>query len=445
MTIRTKAALGAAGTVALLGLAGPATAATVPWIGTAGNWNDPANWNHPTPGSIPTTADDGRISNGGTATISGDHSVGSVTVADTTGTTGNLVMTGGSLTTTNTDIRIGGNGNTTGGTGTFTQSGGVVNMNAGNLNLGLGTLAAGTYNMSGGSLQINSANIIAVGNRGNGNLNMTGGTVYVRSAGTNSLTGLLNVGRNPAGATANGNLNLSGGTIAVANVRFGNGATSTASVNLITVAGTGRLITDSISVQANHGGSNTFNFTGGTINAETISIPLTNAGGRLAPMTVDFLGGAQVGATNISQLPIDPIGITTFLNNSGYTQGPTGILEIDIIGVGSHDRVDIGGGANAASADLAGTIAVNLLGGFDPALGQTFDVLTADTITNTALATGLTPSGHTFVPSIESGGDGRQILRLTVAEVPEPGGFVVLGAASLGLASRGARKRKPKR
>jgi hypothetical protein len=292
--------------------------------------------------------------------------------------------------------------------------------------------------MSGGSLQINSANIIAVGNRGNGALNMTGGSIYVRAGTNNALTGLLNVGRNPAGATANGNLNLSGGTIAVATVRFGNGATSAASVNMITVAGTGRLITDSISVQANHGGSNTFNFTGGTINAETISIPLTNSGGRLAPATIDFLGGAQVGATNISQLPIDPIGTTTFVGNVGYTQGPAGILEIDI-DPSRNDRVQL----TAGTATLAGTINVNLLGGFDPAVGQAFDVLNALDITGAPVVTGLTPSGHMFVSSIEPTIEG-ETLRLTVTQVPEPGIFPLGAAAALALSRGRLRKRKPK-
>ena len=36
------------------------------------------------------------------------------------------------------------------------------------------------------------------------------------------------------------------------------------------------------------------------------------------------------------------------------------------------------------------------------------------------------------------------ILRLTLAQVREPGGIVALGATALGLASRGSGKRKPK-
>jgi hypothetical protein len=76
-----------------------------------------------------------------------------------------------------------------------------------------------------------------------------------------------------------------------------------------------------------------------------------------------------------------------------------------------------------------------------PGLGSTFDIVTADTIANGALITRLTPSGHRFLPSIETGGDGRQVLRLTVSEVPEPGVVTLVGAA-LTLCSRRPRRYK---
>jgi PEP-CTERM motif len=445
MISHSKKALAAVGTVALLGLAGEARAAVVLWTNAAaGNWNDPANWNNPTtPGALPAPPDDARISNGGTATLDTNQTVGSVTVADATGTSGNLIMTGGALTTTNTDIRIGGNGNATGGTGTFTQSGGAVNMNAGNLNLGLGTLANGTYNMSGGSLQINSANIIAVANRGNGTLNMSGGTIFIRGSAGTVASAVLNVGRNVAGATANGSVTLSGGTIASPNVRFGNAANSTASVNTFNLLGTGTLLTDLLTTFAGHGGSNTFDFTGGTLTAENLGMPLTNNGGKLAPANIDFTAAATAAVADISQLPINPIGSTVFSANNSYIQGPAGTLAIDIAGPGSNDLVDIGAAANIGTATLAGTIAVNLLNGYDPALGTTFDVLTADTITSTALPTGLTPSGNGFSASVITGGgaDGRDLLRVTVVEVPEPATFTLLGIAGFGLLGRRSRRK----
>jgi hypothetical protein len=76
-----------------------------------------------------------------------------------------------------------------------------------------------------------------------------------------------------------------------------------------------------------------------------------------------------------------------------------------------------------------------------PGLGSTFDIVTADTIANGALITRLTSSGHRFLPSIETGGDGRQVLRLTVSEVPEPGVVTLVGAA-LTLCSRRPRRYK---
>ena len=280
---RYKSVYAAAGAVAFLGLAAQAPGAIIhstnPGVGA---WSEPTNWDL---GVAPVAGDDVRINNGGTAVIDDTTSAAAlfVQLATAAASLGNLRMTGGTLTTTS-DVRVGGIGLTTvGGTGTFDQSGGVINLNGGNVNVAIGPQTVGVYNLSGGSIQVNSSNIIAVGNRGTGTINQTGGTIYIRGTATNAAGGLFNIGRNAANATAVGNVNLSGGTIAAALVRYGNGSNSAGSTNSFTLSGTGRLITDSILVFANHNGTNLFNFNGGTLNAETISIPLTNTGGRLAP------------------------------------------------------------------------------------------------------------------------------------------------------------------
>src|SRR5688572_21767193 len=136
------------------------------WDGTVGNWNDPVNW---LTDVLPGPADAGRINNGGTALIDdigGAVASGFVILADAPGTSGNLRMTGGSLTTA-FDIRIGGNAAASGGTGVFDHTAGPIVMNGGNVNVGFGTntngtTGIGTYNMSGGSLQLSGSNIFAV-------------------------------------------------------------------------------------------------------------------------------------------------------------------------------------------------------------------------------------------------------------------------------------------
>src|SRR5439155_113797 len=163
----------------------------------------------------------------------------------------------------------------------------------GNMNLGFGSAGAnGTYTLSGGSFQLNSTNsIVAVANRGTAVINQSGGTFYVKS-GANTLTGLLNIGRNVVNGTAAGTVNLSGGT--------------------------------------------------------------------------------------------------TVFGNNNYVQAALGTYAVDIGGIGSNDVIDAGAGSNTGSITLAGSINVNLLNGFDPAPGSTFDIATADTLTSAALVNGTT-------------------------------------------------------
>jgi hypothetical protein len=443
MSRRTKSRIAAAGTLAFLGIAPSARAVDYFWNNAGvGNWNDPANWtNNTTPNTIPGAGDPGFINNGGTAVIDSSMNLtaGFAIMGRTTGESGTLQMTGGSL-ATGSDVRVGGNSGTGGGTGRLDQSGGAITLNGGNLNVGFGSAgggAVGVYDLSGGSLQVSSGFIAAVGNRGNGTINQTGGTLYVRG-GTSAATAEIQLGRNIAAGTGSGLYNLSGGVAAAAQLRFGGAnSTNTASINTFNLSGTGKLITNTISV-VNTGATNTFNFTGGTLSVANVNIPLVNNGGTLNP------GGANFAAApaDISGLVETVIGTTTFGGNNSYTQGPAGILGIDIAAPATNDLVDIGLGTNTGSANLAGTIAVNLLNNFDPALGSTFDVLTADSIVNAAVPTGLTPGGHLFLPSIEIGGDGRQVLRLTVAEVPEPAAFTLLGIAGLTLTTRRPRRKQ---
>jgi fibronectin-binding autotransporter adhesin len=343
---------------------------------------------------------------------------------------GSLTMSGGSLTTTSSDIRIGGNSLTTGGTGTFTQSGGTVLMNAGNLNIGQGSAGAvGTYNMSGGALVINSNNIMAVGNRGTGTVNQTGGSIYVRGAGAGTGTAVVQLGRNVAAGTGNGTYLLSGGTLTAFNTQFGNAAGIAGSTNTFTLSGTGKLITNNISI-LNTAATNTFNFIGGTLNANNVSIPLVNNGGTLAPGLINFAVSDTNGAT------LNAIGTTFFTGNNNYTQNATGIYAVDIASLGSNDLIDAGAGTNTGSITLAGSINVNLLSAFDPAIGSTFDIATADTLNSLAVVNGTTPGGNLFQQSIVTGGDGRQVLRLTVVAAPEPGTMAALGLSSLAFMLR---------
>jgi hypothetical protein len=405
-----------------------ANAVVVQWTNPAtGIWNDATNWDLGIPGN-----DDAQISNGGTITIDDTQTVntGFATMGVGTGNSGTINMTGGKL-TTNFDIRIGGNATVGGGIGTFNLSGGTIFMNGGNLNTGQGSTANGTLNMSGGTLTINSGTIFAVGNRGTATVNQTGGDLYLRGASAPN-TGFVQLGRNVATTVGNGTYNLSGGTLATPLIKYGQAVGIAGSTNAFNLKGTGTLITNAISI-LNTAAANTFTFTGGTLTASSIPFPLNNTGGTLSPASPDFSGAP----TDLASIPINPVGTTTLTGNNAYTQSSTATYAIDLAGPGTNDLLDVGASGNA-SATLAGNLRVNTLNGFDPALGDTFDVLYADSIANTASVTGLTPSGNGFAASIRPGAapDGRDVLTLTVVPAPEPGAVALLGLASAGMGLR---------
>ena len=56
---------------------------------------------------------------------------------------------------------------------------------------------------------------------------------------------------------------------------------------------------------------------------------------------------------------------------SGFQQSGSGTLAIDIGGSSSFGRVVVTG-----AATLAGTLEINLTGGFNPAIGETFTIMT---------------------------------------------------------------------
>jgi hypothetical protein len=397
----------------LLSIVSHASAIVFHWDNPgSGLWNDPTNWENDTL----LFNDDAQINNGGTALIDSTQTVitGFATMGGGSGS-GTIRMTGGSL-RTNFDIRIGGNASATGGTGLFDQSAGDIFMNGGNFNLGFGLTAVGTYNMSGGTLIENSGAIFAVGNRGIGTVNQSGGSIYVRGASAVG-TSVVQLGRNAA-ATGNGfgsgRYDLSGGILVTAFIRYGQVVSGAGVIdtNTFNLRGTGRLITGTIEI-FNTAATNTFDLTGGTLTANTIGIPITNNGGILSPGTADF----SANAVDISSIPFNPIGTTTFTNANAYNQGSTGGLAIDL-DFGGNDFVDIGAGAPIVASSIAGKIYVNVLNGFDPAVGSTFDILTADSISYTASVIGHTPSCNVFKGNIVIGLDGRQVLRLTVVAPP---------------------------
>ena len=446
MISRIRSAQAAVALAGIAGLGGTASAVDYFWDAGEGNWNVATNWN---PDAVPGASDTARINNGGTAVIDASQNVstGFATMGGGSGTSGTLRMTGGML-TTNFDIRLGGEGFTApanSGTGTFDMSGGTVFMNGGNFVLGFGAGGAtGTFNLSGGSVNMNSGTIFALGNRGTGTVNQTGGSFYARG-GSNPGTAIIQLGRNATTATGSGTYNLSGGDLTGARLLYGSAvATPTGSVNDFNLSGTGRLVTGEITI-VNTNAVNTFDMTGGTLVARTINIPITNNGGTLAPATLFFgvpnsPGPAVPPPGTAAEVVQNQVGMTTFSGANSYTQ-TAGTLDIDIAGASSFDFVNIGADAAVGNATINGTIAVETLSGFDPAVGSTFDVLAADDVTLGAVSvTGTTPGGNTFAASVVTGQDAREYLRLSVVPIPEPTAALALLAGGGLLLGRSRRR-----
>jgi len=117
---------------------------------------------------------------------------------------------------------------------------------------------------------------------------------------------------------------------------------------------------------------------------------------------------------------------TLTLDGANYSQDG-GTLEIEFESDSVFDVLALINGGDATLT--SGTLWLDALGDYQPTFGETFDVLTADTITGMLTLGG--PDAAWFSgPEIVSLGGGGQALRLT-AIVPEPGSAVLLALAGL--------------
>ena len=217
--------------VVLVGLAGNASAADISWDGggTDSLWNTAENWDGDT---VPGAGDDAIIEMDPGAIIDASVTAGAdnVRIADAAGSTGRLVMTGGTLTVHQTGGGGPGLWISNRGTGYFDMSGGTITaehvylprnapgqsymtMTDGNITtgqsftLGLHVGEYGELNISGG--KINVGTMFRCPDHGQAVLNMSGGTINVD--GTFYIVRRGNSGN----ASTSGHVQLDGGTITV--------------------------------------------------------------------------------------------------------------------------------------------------------------------------------------------------------------------------------------
>jgi hypothetical protein len=166
---------------------------------------------------------------------------------------------------------------------------------------------------------------------------INGGTIVSNKVGQHA--GTLKLG---AGAGNVATLNVSGGWLDVENeVVIGDHASATATLNLTG----GRLTAGSL----RRGSGDTFNFTGGTLSAESVHFDLVNNGGTIAP-------GQSIGQTHV-------LGNLTLAS---------GTLQIELASLEAFDKLLVDG-----AATLGGSLNVVTVPGFNPVTGNNWQIISA--------------------------------------------------------------------
>jgi hypothetical protein len=311
--------------------------------------------------------------------------------------------------------------------GAMTQSGGTNTVHN---NLYMGSSSGdGTYDQSEGILFVNN----------NEYLGMTGlsSGIFNQSGGEHTVTNDLYLGQ----WTGAGTYNLSAGSLSTSNEFIGNeSASGTGTFNQ---SGGAHTVSNTMTIVAKTGGTSVYNLQGGTLDASTIQV---NTGG-----VFNFNGGKLIVENFIGSLvnaggtlaPGDSPGTTMITGD--YTQMLDGIFEVEIGGLlqgTEYDWLDVGG-----TATLGGTLDVSLFdigtGLFEPSLGDSFDILTADTIEGEfdILTLALLGDGLKWDLNYILDDSGTDFVRLSVSQVPIPAAVWLFGSGLIGLLGIARRKK----
>jgi len=280
-------------------------AADLSWNASSSDWSTASNW-LPSPGTEPTSSDNAKINNGGTATITqSGEACNNLYLGYGSTEAGTIEMSNGSLTVS----KYCGVGYF--GTGTFTQTGGSVSIGNNisdpnrSLTCGCNSKSNGTYNLSGtGQL---SVPIEYIGNTGTG--------IFTQSGGINSITNDLYLGEI---LNSSGTYNLSdAGQLSASREyigRFGTG--------IFTQTGGTNTISSALYIASLGASSGTYNLNGGTLILESIS--------KGSGTAAFYFGGGTLQASGdfTATLPMTLTGINgnANLDTVGYTVGLSGVL-----------------------------------------------------------------------------------------------------------------------
>jgi hypothetical protein len=255
----------------------------------------------------------------------------------------------------------------------FTNNG-ILTVNAGSTlnipnyftNLSDGTLTGGTYQVTGtlqlpGDITTNA-----------GNITLTGALSQILDQSSqNALASLAtNAAKGSFTLAGDQNLTTSGTFSNAGTLTISHGSTFTVGKSGSYSQTSGKTTVDgtlTTSSTASFPGGSVFLVSGGSIKINSGSV-FGNGGNLSANVT-----------SNGTITPADSSTQTGTLTVTGsYTQGAKGALDINLVGASQFNQLSVTG-----KASLGGTLNIGLLGGFVPAIGSTFKVLTATSVSGT--------------------------------------------------------------
>jgi len=254
-------------------------------------------------------------------------------------------------------------------------------------------------------------------------LNINTGANFTVSKSSAELICLVKAGTS-AGATTT--VNHSSGTVKVfsgsgtGEVRLVTASTTTGTATY-NLSGTAVLDTEILSKGNKTNSSATFNATGGTLVIRNMIYRF----GLISEGAGFNQGQAKLEVGQINTVAAITIGNST--NAMDYTAGTGAILNIDIAGASNYDAItQYGSLANLAGA----TMQIDLLGGFTPTQGQTFDIwkFNDPSKAGSGAVVGL-PTGWSAAWVDTNADASTDTLRLTYT--PEPATIALLGLGFL--------------